>query len=125
LYRRPATTFVASFVGYPPMNIVAGRFDGDFRVQGLTVPVSNGHAAGPGHLGIRPEDIRLGGQHPAKLVLVEPLGKEALLTLDVGGVGLKATVPAESVPAPNSQLLVDFPQDRLHLFDAQGQRLAL
>lgn len=71
LYRRPATTFVASFVGYPPMNLFEGRFDEAFHINGLTIDVPDGHPDGAGTLGIRPEDIRLGKGVPADVVLVE------------------------------------------------------
>ncbi|MDQ3458713.1 MAG: ABC transporter ATP-binding protein [Deinococcota bacterium] len=124
LYRRPATTFVASFVGYPPMNLVKGHFNGAFQIGSVTVPVRPGHPGGEGTLGIRPEDIRLGGTTPGTILLVEPLGKEALLTVEVGGITLKVMVANEAPPTPGETIGLDFPLDRLHLFGSDGKRLS-
>src|SRR5438309_7086674 len=54
VYQKPATTFVASFIGAPPMNLMPLRDAGGFRASG-----------GDGILGIRPEDFLISGETPA------------------------------------------------------------
>ncbi len=123
LYRRPANAFVAGFVGHPPMNLLRGTFeDGHFTSGGLRLPVK-ARAEGPGFVGVRPEDARLGGEIPARVVLVESLGRETLVTLDAGGVSVKVLSDDERRPAPGSAVGFGYDPARLHLFDADGRRL--
>ena len=56
IYDRPATRFVATFVGSPPMNVFDGSWaDGLLRGQGFSLPAPPGAAA----VGVRPEHLRL------------------------------------------------------------------
>src|SRR5439155_9802478 len=100
VYRNPADTFVAKFLGNPPMNLLQGRLEAQdgramARFAGNAVALSSRTASSLvqhlGHdviAGIRPEDLyetvpasaaagiaRL----PARVVAVEPLGAETLL----------------------------------------------
>jgi len=127
LYLRPANLFVAGFVGDPPMNLLPGRFEeGGFRAQGFFLPLGGG-PVGEGTLGVRPEDLRLVSPeegYPARIRLLEPLGRDLLLTLALeGGPELKVLVPAHPRPAPGERVGVSFREARLHLFDAQGRRV--
>ncbi len=123
LYRRPANAFVAGFVGHPPMNLLRGTFeDGHFTSGGLQLPVK-APVRGPGFVGVRPEDARLGGAIPARVVVVEPLGRGTLVTIDAGGVNLKVLSDDERRPAPGSAVGFGYDPARLHLFDAEGRRL--
>src|SRR6201991_5067729 len=54
IYQKPATTFVASFIGAPPMNLMPLRDAGGFQA-----------ANGDGILGVRPEDLIISGDAPA------------------------------------------------------------
>jgi inositol-phosphate transport system ATP-binding protein len=124
LYARPADTFVASFVGFPPMNLFDGEVTGGVFVAGeLRVPVPRSWPEGRAKLGIRPEDVRLGGDLTGELVVFEPQGREFLFTLRVGGHEVKV-LSADRPPA-SSTLPVTFPPERLHLFDEEGARLDL
>ncbi len=123
LYTRPANAFVAGFVGQPPMNLLRGTFeDGHFAANGVRLPLRT-TAKGAGILGVRPEDMRLGGDIPAQVIVVEPLGREALVTLDAGGVGVKVLIADDRRPAVGTSVGVGYDQARLHLFNAEGQRL--
>ena len=125
LYHRPVNTFVAEFVGHPPMNLFSGRFDdGAFVLGPVRFPVPAGTLRGEGTLGIRPEDLRLGGDIAARVLIVEPLGREALVTAAVDGTTMKVLVGEQERPAPGSQIRIGYRPDRLHLFDARGQRAA-
>jgi ABC-type sugar transport system ATPase subunit len=124
LYHRPVNTFVAGFVGHPPMNLVRGQFgDGAFVAGGVRFPAAGDGVRGEGTLGIRPEHLRLGGPLPARVVVIEPLGREALVTLDLGGVEVKALVEPEERPMLGSTVGVGYDPHHLHRFDATGRRV--
>ncbi|HEX7022118.1 MAG TPA: ABC transporter ATP-binding protein [Trueperaceae bacterium] len=130
LYRCPANTFVASFVGYPPMNLLAGEVTADgFVSSQFRLKVPPGWPQGPATVGIRPEDICLGAAAPGisevlegRVVVSELLGREALMTVEVGGATLKAIGP--QLVAPNTRSTLGIPTDKLHLFGAEGKRVA-
>ena len=123
LYHRPINTFVAGFVGHPPMNLFPGRFDdGAFAIGSARFPLPPTVVRGEGTLGIRPEDISLGGDIGARVLIVEPLGREALVTAAVDGATMKLLVGEHARPAPGSQIRIGYRPERLHLFDAVGQR---
>ena len=124
LYRRPANAFVARFVGHPPMNLLDGRFeDGHFVMGTLHIPVPGGHLQGPGFLGIRPEDATLGGQVPARVTVIESLGRETLLTLRLGEVDVKVLADQAARPALGTEVRLGVPRERVHLFNQAGTRI--
>ncbi len=124
LYRRPANTFVARFVGHPPMNLLEGRFeDGRFAGGGVGIPVPPRHPPGEGALGVRPEDLTLDGEIPARVVVVELLGRENLITVRVGEVDMKVLVDQGLKPSLGSDVRLGFHRDRLHIFDHAGRRV--
>jgi inositol-phosphate transport system ATP-binding protein len=124
LYLRPANTFVARFVGHPPMNLLEGRFeDGRFGAAGLRMPVPPGHPRGPGTLGVRPEDARLEGEIPARVTVVEPLGRETLVTLRLGDADFKVLVDQFTRPSLGAEVRLGYREDRVHLFDGTGKRV--
>ena len=122
LYRRPANTFVAGFVGHPPMNLIPGTFtDGAFARDGLRVPLPFRVPQGPGTVGARPEDLALGGPIRGRVVVVEPLGRQVLVTVETAGATLKLLTDAR--PSPGEAVGVGVDPARLHLFDAGGRRV--
>jgi multiple sugar transport system ATP-binding protein len=85
IYRNPATTFVAGFIGNPPMNFVPARAidDGVFEALGLQLRGPRGHAALT--LGVRPEDLQPANEgFGVEVAVVEPLGAHTLVTAFVG-----------------------------------------
>ena len=123
VYAQPANTFVARFIGAPPMNLVPAQ------ILGIDAP--EGALAG-----VRPHDISLGtGGRPtltgsasveAVVELVEPRGHDAVvhLRLDTPGTPAVLAVVDTQPPAVGSRLRVSFPTDRIHVFDApNGARL--
>ena len=79
LYRRPASTFVARFVGSPPINMFEGEIsDGKVAVGSTELPVE-GSASQSVAVGIRPEHLFFGDQGiPSEIVQLEPMGREIL-----------------------------------------------
>ncbi len=124
LYHRPKNTFVAGFVGSPPMNLIEGEFTGDgFRAGDLKIPLQ-GAPIGRGWLGVRPEHLKLGEEgFPARVLVVEPLGREAIAIVELAGLRLQLLLPEEEKPAPDAEVRVVFPQRELHYFDAEERRI--
>ncbi len=99
IYARPANTFVASFIGSPPMNLFRGHIDGNIvRFGSQSLPITKESlTAYPGIkdrngeviLGLRPEDIedaRVSDDAPeasieAEIVLLESLGADHMVHL--------------------------------------------
>ncbi|CRK56079.1 Glycerol-3-phosphate ABC transporter, ATP-binding protein UgpC (TC 3.A.1.1.3) [Alloactinosynnema sp. L-07] len=112
IWRRPATTFVAGFVGSPAMNLLPG--DGPWRVPG-------GH-----RIGIRPEAVRLaatGSGHAATVTGMEVIGEDAWVRLRIGDHPLVARVPASSRPEPGAAVVANATDADLHAFDVDGKRV--
>nr|Q07UI9.1 RecName: Full=sn-glycerol-3-phosphate import ATP-binding protein UgpC [Rhodopseudomonas palustris BisA53] len=137
VYRKPATTFVASFIGAPPMNLM--QLDGD----ALRGQLAGG--AGAGVLGIRPEDLTLltDGSAPEggvaielRIEAVERVGPESFVygSRSNGGAAVSphpgerpageiiVRVPGEIAPELGARVTVAAPRQKLHLFDAGGRR---
>lgn len=145
IYARPANLFVAGFIGSPKMNLVAGRLSrdgGSARIQtlGTVLPaaadvVSAAPAGGERAVvvGIRPEDVRwvASPDQPAAGVtitgnveIVEPLGAETLVTVDVRVDTLLARVAPRSGIAPGDAVTLAIDPSHVHIFDADsGVRL--
>ena len=128
VYHRPATTFVASFIGSPAMNLVNGEVHGGKLALGpalidlgATVPTQ-----GAVTVGLRAEDLRLhpdgAGSLPFRVDYVEELGAQRLVHGFVGDQPLVAAVSPES-PLPETASL-SIASSRLHFFDsASGRRI--
>jgi ABC-type sugar transport system ATPase subunit len=123
VYRRPATRFVAGFVGEPPMNL----FDCTVREGRLTLggrqlfaPLASGAAV----LGIRPQEVVLGRGAELAIRAVERLGGETRVALALGEHTLVASVPGERAVPDQGSVPVELPPQALHWFDAaSGERL--
>jgi ABC-type sugar transport system ATPase subunit len=128
VHRRPATDFVASFVGSPRMTMWRGRRERDqVACRGVSVPLPEGlPAAAEVRVGIRPEDVELSttpleGGWLARRTLIEPLGSKMLITWSVGEEVARAM--AEPLDWPET-VWMRWPRQRLHCFDAiSGKRL--
>ncbi len=134
IYHEPVNQFVATFFGSPAMNLITGevrRQPGGpvFAFDRQSVPLAGMGAVpeGPGTLGVRPEAVRVEGVdkgHPARVALVEPLGKETLLYLDYGAERLLIAVASSSVRVEEgASVQFDLRGGRLYLFDGEGRRL--
>ena len=91
LYARPATLFVAGFIGSPPANLVAGEVAAGAFTAGAARLRCEGAPAGGAMLAVRPEHLRLGDEGlPATVCSVEPMGRE---TAARAGDGHRAGLP--------------------------------
>ncbi|OGB03428.1 MAG: sn-glycerol-3-phosphate ABC transporter ATP-binding protein UgpC [Burkholderiales bacterium RIFCSPHIGHO2_12_FULL_69_20] len=131
VYGKPASSFVASFIGSPPMNLLPGIADGSrFTIgtgaQAVVLPLP-GAAPRPGALmlGLRPEhaEIQPEGRWPLMVETVEMLGAERLVHGRIGGasglelftVRIDATLPP---PRVGQAVHMTAAPDHLHWFDA-------
>jgi len=136
LYHQPANQFVARFIGSAPMNFLpVALADQPRTVQlvdtaySLTLPAPAWAALqhtphGPARLilGLRPEDIAVHqcpGEHrvPATITLLEPLGREVLLSMTCGAHLLKVLVPAPCHLRPDTAVWLDLSRGPHHFFD--------
>jgi ABC-type sugar transport system ATPase subunit len=116
LYARPANSFVATFLGSPPMNLVPGRMLGAREPQ-VTA-------------GIRPHDLSLAppdGDVPLRGVVdvVEPLGHARVVHVAVDADARLTIVTSADTPAPQPGVPVgvEVRHDRVHWFDRDGRRV--
>ena len=133
LYRRPANLFVAGFIGSPPMNRLRATCAGapsrlELAGSGLAIPIPPPpRPVTEPVLGIRPEAVtvkREGSGLPARVTLVEPLGAEALVYLELGGQDLIARVEQGTLPEVDSLVGLEFRPDDVLWFDAgTGERV--
>jgi ABC-type sugar transport system ATPase subunit len=82
IYQRPATSFVAKFLGSPPMNLLQGHIEsGIFIAEGARITLGEADGRKQVVVGIRPEDFAVantsddpGNVVEGRLILTEPLG---------------------------------------------------
>jgi sn-glycerol 3-phosphate transport system ATP-binding protein len=139
IYQKPATTFVASFIGAPPMNLMPLRSD-DIKSQ-LS---GDSHAAGDaGILGIRPEDFVISSDSIAggialdlTVEAIERVGAETFIygSRQHQGQGIAANpgelppgevivrIPGATAPAIGERIRAIAPREKLHLFSADGRQ---
>jgi len=135
IYEKPATTFVASFIGAPPMNLMSTRTD-DIKSQ------LDGSAGDAGIVGIRPEDFVITDQAPTGGVVlpltveaIERVGAETFVygsrehedqrvaatpgELPPGEVIVR--IPGTEAPAIGARIRVAAIRKKLHLFSGDGR----
>jgi multiple sugar transport system ATP-binding protein len=117
IYHAPATTFVASFIGVPSINLV--------RPATLDLPDGADTVAG-----VRPEDIEVGGGHapedavPGRVYAVEPMGAETWVTVEVRGERVVGRARGEIETRSGMPVWLRFDRGRVHRFDARtGRRI--
>jgi len=151
VYDRPSNLFVAGFIGSPAMNFLPCRLSDD-RAHLLLSPSPENGGEGGGRdgtplrllesakarfadaptgrdliLGVRPEDVALSREekpefHPAEVYVVEPLGAENIVDIDLAGHVIKARTAPTFTAHIGETLYVRLDQSRAHLFDAETTR---
>ena len=140
IYDRPATVFVAQLVGTPRINLLpASRENGTLHVDDspLKLSVESASESLPQELpttfslGVRPEDVRpaggggsaAGGEFAGQVTLVEPLGVETVVYIQIGEHLLVSLVSGITHLRIGDDVRFDIVRDRLHYFDADGNRV--
>jgi len=137
IYHKPATTFVASFIGAPPMNLITLEEAGIRAQLGASPAMDEA-----GILGIRPEHFEVADGVPAggvslelSVEAIEHVGAETYVygarrrDRNDDGLSLAATagdiivrVPGDTAPGIGERIRACAPRERLHLFSADGRR---
>ncbi len=128
IYDRPASMFVADFIGSPSMNFL--KFEGGLRCgdqsisfhdTSIRVPeIREDRAAGPLVLGVRPEHIRFSDDAPLRgeVFGAEYLGTTQIVTVDTAHGRVAARLPSSLAVRAGETVGLTFRFERLALFDA-------
>jgi ABC-type sugar transport system ATPase subunit len=139
VYRHPQTTFVAGFIGNPPMNLLPCRLEldaeaahlqgGSFRVD--VTPLRDRLAAALHHgdsvtLGVRPEHLNLcaldaPSSLPGQVYSYQPLGAEFLVLLLIDGVTVTIRLFTDEPPPEAERVCVSLNLGRILIYDSNGQ----
>jgi multiple sugar transport system ATP-binding protein len=129
IYDRPASMFVADFIGSPPMNFLpfeaglqAGGAVVRFRDVDIAVPeIGEQRAPGPLVLGVRPEHIRFADEAPlrGRVFGTEYLGTTQIVTVETGAGRVKARLPSSTPVGLGDAVGLTFRADCLALFDGR------
>jgi multiple sugar transport system ATP-binding protein len=134
IYSRPATRFVAEFIGSPAMNLItAQRAANGVALNGVDLPTTDSQrqalakgAGGEVAYGLRPEDLSFAEQGLAgKLTMIEPTGPETYVSVDTAVGKLTARVPGHVRRRVGDAVCLQWQPQQAHLFDAKTElRLA-
>ncbi|AYN27190.1 ATP-binding component of an ABC superfamily sugar transporter [Buttiauxella ferragutiae ATCC 51602] len=140
IYDKPVNTFVARFIGSPPMNLLSGVFQNIGGKAGVScnqlwfgLPEKWARqamdcAGKPVTLGLRPHDLKPvahSEQPAATLRLLEVTGESSLLHIDWSGFPLHVQFAGRARASTEQPLYLEANSEAIHLFDAQtGERLA-
>ena len=124
VFERPDTSFVAAFVGSPPMNLLRGVVAGGrFTCGGLSLedaPLESGSCV----LGIRPHEVREGGDVDLGVVSVEALGSRTLVACELGEEVLRVSFEGHREVRPGTRLTLAFPREHRRWFGDDGRRVS-
>ncbi|MVS98817.1 ABC transporter ATP-binding protein [Devosia marina] len=140
LYHCPVNKFVAGFIGSPKMNffdlMVESGDDAGLRISGpalqeFSLPLTGAAERLVGKkltMGVRPHDLYLSGDGPLKgtVILVEHLGNETLVSLSLtNGQAVIVALDGDTECRVGQTLKVGFPANKVHLFEENGNRVAV
>ncbi len=137
IYSKPSNTFVASFIGTPPMNLIPCRVvDGKtLECPGFKYVFENEIAEkilrehNEIYFGIRPEDIMITSKEnsdaEAVILVVEPIGRDLVVTIQLGEEHtIKLLAPPSINLKPGEKIYLKFKKEKIHLFEKKtGQRI--
>jgi multiple sugar transport system ATP-binding protein len=125
IYQHPANTFVAGFIGDPPMNLMPGERTADGIVvdENWLIPAPANLPQGPVTVGARPETIKLSveqkvGWHPMTVYISEPQGPDTIVNLRLGEQFIRVVTEPDVRPGPGETVWVNVERGGLRLFDA-------
>ncbi len=129
IYDRPASTYVAGFIGSPAMNLLPGQLvaarRGVMLEDGTLLPLPGGEGLRDGlmvQVGIRPEHARMvspgRGRFDARIDMIEELGAARLCNLVFEDIPFSLLTDARPALAPGAVVGVGFGPGQTHLFDA-------
>ncbi|HHE75164.1 MAG: glycerol-3-phosphate ABC transporter ATP-binding protein [Deltaproteobacteria bacterium] len=140
LFENPVNTFVAGFIGSPPMNLVSAKivsknarltlqFNTDFNIP---IPEKSGHSLKDGMtvtMGLRTEDLTIDNDNNSfpdpwmvngLVEVVEPLGGETIMHMDFNGVKFVAKSEGRRIVRPGEKIRIAMNLKHLHIFDVDS-----
>lgn len=138
IYRRPANTFVASFIGNPPMNLIKCNVDAAQKTvrfnainETITVPDASAHRlpnSAPNQeltMGVRPEHISIEMESspetlPAKLYVTQMLGGETLIILRLGEQLISVRIFEDEAPELPENVWLRLNFDHVFFYGVDG-----
>lgn len=125
LYEQPASTFVAGFIGTPPMNVLdlAATESGAVIAGGCGQPVA-AVAGADLLLGVRPEHVQISDSgHAAVVETTEYFGADSVVVCRIGAQSVTVRIPGRPGLGPGTPVHLRWPDSAIHLFDkTTGQR---
>jgi len=144
LYSKPANTWVAGFIGSPPMNF----FDCTLTLEGqqasldasefklgidrqLAAAIKEKSSSSEFILGARPEDVSVAkgalGRDaiPAEVYVVEPVGESTIVDLKIGKYLVKARAPAGFKAEIGDRVGLSIAKEKMHIFDKKTEQIVL
>ncbi len=139
VYDTPADRFVGGFIGNPPMNFIEGQVRaengsvkvhlGDFAIQPppTMVPTLKAYDGQPILIGIRAENIETltaptDDAMKVRVLVVEPLGSQNLLTIKIGDSTVKVATHPDFPAAPDGDIWLRFPSDKVRWLNRESQK---
>ncbi|MBP0981350.1 MAG: sn-glycerol-3-phosphate ABC transporter ATP-binding protein UgpC [Oscillospiraceae bacterium] len=128
LYDKPANLFVASFIGLPPMNFIKMKMVDEKTLKSKSITwtldeneqkLLKDYLGKVVILGVRPEDIREGGDMQLKVSINENLGWNTLVHGKIGNKRIVAKISKWLELKPDDTISVSFARDKVHYFDAE------
>ncbi len=131
IYDKPATLFVANFIGSPSMNFL--RFNGNLETGGgqimmnhtaFGVPEAREAFTGDMVFGVRPEHVHLSdaSEYRCEIRATEYLGTTQIVTLSTMNGEVKARIPSDATAKVGETVGLEFNADTITLFDNQTGR---
>ncbi len=144
IYNHPRNLFVAGFIGSPSMNFVTGRIEESggtikFEAPGMSLTIPEGRyelirsenlIGKEVVLGIRPEHIHdepmyletfPGGVFEAGVEVVEHMGSEMYLLMDVSGQQVTGRIVARGDVKAGTRLKLGIDMNKFHIFDKETE----
>lgn len=132
IYKNPIDTWVASFIGNPPMNLIDGKLIGSkFEFSGNKVDIPKSvmrrltSRTKDVILGVRPEDIKLNGRVNGTIQLVEALGSQTLIHVNVNGNQIKVIIPSMVKFNIGDRISINLSSENMSLFDRRTRKLII
>jgi len=140
IYKKPASKFVAGFIGTPPMNFIECTFkeekdkayldQGAFRINVTNLkPIIKACATDAEMiLGVRPEDMKIYREQPsteAVEVIIEaydPMGSESIVYARLGHSYVRIMAPPTFRAEPNEKRYITFNMDGIHVIDRKTEK---
>ncbi|HAX72936.1 MAG TPA: ABC transporter ATP-binding protein [Firmicutes bacterium] len=124
MYFKPGNKFVANFLGNPPINVIEGTVNnGDVFIGQTKLSTIQGVENGPALVGVRPESWIIGTETgiDATVEMVEIIGRDKLLTLNVAGQHVRCLIESDYEVATQDKIKLTAKPSGIHVFHKETE----